>query len=166
MKKSFFLVFFIIILFFNSCAFQPVYQKKGSLFSNKINIHVKSKDYDKKIPNLMKVSLNEKLNFKNAKPSNLKLVISLNRSISSLGYNKDLNSSARMVSYSVRYAFYDSKGLLTSGQIENKSSFFIGGNPYANVVSEENASKNLIISLSESLSIIILASRYKRPVVP
>ena len=105
MKKKFFLVFFAIILFSKSCAFQPVYQKKGALFSNKINIHVKSKDYDKKIPNLMKVSLNEKLNFRNAKPSNLKLVISLNRSISSLGYNKDLNSSGRMVSYSLRYAF-------------------------------------------------------------
>jgi hypothetical protein len=66
----------------------------------------------------------------------------------------------------VKYAFYDKKGLLTSGKLNNKSTFFVGLNPYANIISEESASENLLISISESLSNIILASKFNRSIMP
>ena len=66
--------------------------KNQALVANKINIFVKSKDYDKKIPSLMKIFLNEKINISKSKPSNLKLIVSLHRSVSNLGTNKDLYS--------------------------------------------------------------------------
>ena len=161
------LIFIYLFLFFTSgCSYKPVYKKNQTLVANKINIFVKSKDYDKKIPNLMKIFLNEKINIKKSRPSNLKLVVSLHRSVSNLGTNKDLYSSGRMISYQVKYAFYDKKGLLTSGKLNNKSTFFVGLNPYANIISEESASENLLISISESLSNIILASKFNRSITP
>ena len=36
------------------------------------------------------------------------------------------------------------KGILETGKLNNKSSFFVGSNPYANLISEEQADKNLI----------------------
>ena len=139
-----FLITILGFFFLSSCSFTPVYEKSQTLVANKINIFVKSKDYDKKIPSLMKVFLNEKINVRKSKPSNLKLIVSLNRSVSNLGTNKDLYSSGKMISYQVHYAFYDKKGLLTSGKLNNKSTFFVGLNPYANIISEESATKKSI----------------------
>ena len=56
MKKKLFLKIFLFLFVFCSCAYTPIY-KKNSVFSHKINILVKSNDYDKKIPLLMKASL-------------------------------------------------------------------------------------------------------------
>ena len=165
MKKKNFLIYTLSLLFFHSCAYEPIYKEK-TLFSNKINIVVKSKDYDKKGPNLMKMSLNKKLNAKKSKPSNLKLVVSLDRSISSLGFSKDLYTTGKMVVYNISYTFYDKKGILVTGKLNNKSSFFVGSNPYANLISEEQADKNLIYLLSDNLSNIILASNFSRDIVP
>ena len=165
MKKKTFLNFFLCLFVFYSCAYKPIY-KKNSIFSHKINILVKSNDYDKKIPLFMKASLNQKLNSKKSKPSNLKLVVSLKRSLSGLAFNKDLYSSGKILNINLQYTFYDKKGVVLSGSLHNKSSYFLGESPYANLVSEENAAKNIISSLSESLSKIIVASQFDRSLTP
>jgi len=150
---------------FYSCAYKPIY-KKTSVYNHKINILVKSNDYNKKIPLLMKASLNQKLNSKKSKPSNLKLVVSLSKSISGLAYNKDLYSSGKILNINLQYTFYDREGVILSGSLQNKSSYFMGDSPYANLVSEESAAKNIISSLSESLRNIIVASKFNRSIVP
>jgi len=165
MKKKTFINFFFCLFVFCSCAYKPLYKKK-SIFSHKINILVKSNDYDKKIPLFMKASLNQKLNSKKSKPSNLKLVVSLNRSISGLAFNKDLYSSGKILNINLQYTFYDKKGVVLSGSLQDKSSYFLGESPYANLVSEESAAKNIISSLSESLSKIIVASKFNRSLSP
>ena len=76
----------------------------------------------------MKASLNQRLNSKKSRPSNLKLVVSLNKSIQGLAFNKDLYSSGRMLLITLQYTFYDKKGA-PSGQLENKSSYFLGVAP-------------------------------------
>ena len=166
MTKNALISILVFFLFTSGCSYKAVYKKNQALVATKINIFVKSKDYDKKIPSLMKIFLNEKINISKSKPSNLKLVVSLDRSVSNLGTNKDLYSSGRMISYQVKYAFYDKKGLLTSGKLNSKSTFFVGLNPYANIISEESATKNLLISISENLSNIILASKFNRSIIP
>ena len=165
MKKKTFLNFFLCLFVFCSCAYKPIYKKK-SIFSHKINILVKSNDYDKKIPLFMKASLNQKLNSKKSRPSNLKLVVSLNRSVSGLAFNKDLYSSGKILNINLQYTFYDKKGVVLSGTLQNKSSYFLGESPYANLISEESAAKNIISSLSESLSQIIVTSKFNRSLSP
>ena len=165
MKKKTFLNFFLCLFVFCSCAYKPIYKKK-SVFSHKINILVKSNDYDKKIPLFMKASLNRKLNSKKSKPSNLKLVVSLSRSLSGLAFNKDLYSSGKILNINLQYTFYDKKGVVLSGTLQNKSSYFLGESPYANLISEESAAKNIISSLSESLSQIIVTSKFNRSLSP
>ena len=164
MKKKFF-KFFICFFVFSSCAYKPIY-KKESTYKDKINIFVKSNDYDKKIPLLMKASLNQKLNSKKSRPSNLKLVVSLNKSIQGLAFNKDFYSSGQILLITLQYTFYDKKGVILSGKLENKSSYFLGASPYANLVSEESAATNIIYSLSESLSHIIITSKLNRSITP
>ncbi len=165
MKKKILLEFLICFFIFISCTYKPVY-KKDSFFSHKINIFVKSNDYNKKIPQMMKASLNQKLNSKNSKASNLKLVVSLSKSISGLAFNKDLYSSGKILLIDLQYTFYDQKGVVLSGKLQNKSSYFLGVSPYANLVSEESAAENIISALSESLSHIIIASRFSKSIVP
>ena len=114
----------------------------------------------------MKASLNQKLNSKKSKPSNLKLVVSISKSVSGLAYNKDLYSSGKILNINLQYTFYDKKGIILSGSLQNKSSYFLGESPYANLVSEESATKNIISSLSENLSKIIVASRFDKSIAP
>ena len=165
MKKKLLLKLLIFLCISHGCSYKPIY-KKSSMISHKINILVKSNDYDKKIPLLMKASLNQRLNSQKSKPSNLKLIISLSRSISNLAFNKDLYSSGKILNIYLQYTFYDKKGVVVSGSLQNKSSYFMGESPYANIVSEESAAKNIISSLSESLTNIIVASKFDRTIVP
>tara|TARA_B100000963_G_C22075269_1_gene429914 strand:+ start:13 stop:510 length:498 start_codon:yes stop_codon:yes gene_type:complete len=165
MKKKIFLKFLTCLFVFYSCAYKPLYKKKSGS-SHKINIIVKSDDYDKKIPLMMKASLNQKLNTKKSRPSNLKLIISLSRSTSALAFNKDFYSSGKILNINIQYTFYDKKGVILTGSLQNKSSYFMGNSPYANLVSEESATKNIISSLSESLSNVIVASKFNRTIVP
>ena len=114
----------------------------------------------------MKASLNQKLNSKKSKPSNLKLIVSLSKSVSGLAFNKDLYSSGKILNINLQYTFYDKKGVILTGSLQNKSSYFIGASPYANLVSEESATKGIIFSLSENLSNIIVASKLSRSITP
>ena len=159
---------FIFILFFVacSCSYKPLY-KKNALFSKfAINITVKSNDKYENNVYLMKSILNQKFKHKSSAPSNLKLVVSIDRNISDLGTNKDLFTFGKMLVYTVNFSFYDKKGLLTSGKLTGKTSYNIGKNTYANIVSKEDASKKLISSLSQNLSDIITAMDFKRTISP
>ena len=134
---------FIFILFFVacSCSYKPLY-KKNALFSKyAINITVKSNDKYENNVYLMRSILNQKFKHKSSAPSNLKLVVSIDRNISDLGTNKDLFTFGKMLVYTVNFSFYDKKGLLTSGKLTGKTSYNIGKNTYANIVSKEDASK-------------------------
>ena len=74
----------------------------------------------------MKSILNQRFIHKTSKPSSLKLVVSINRSITDLGTNKDLYSFGKMLLYDVNFSFYDKKGLLTSGKLSGRTSYNIG----------------------------------------
>ena len=164
MKKI--LCFIIIFIGVSSCSYKPLY-KKSALFSKyKIDITVKSNDKYENNVNLMKSILNQRFIHKTSKPSSLKLVVSINRSITDLGTNKDLYSFGKMLHYDVNFSFYDKKGLLTSGKLSGRTSYNIGKNTYANIVSQEDASKKLIKSISLNLSDIITAMDFKRTIAP
>ena len=120
MKEKIFLKLSKCFFILCSGAYKPI-KKKNTVFTHKINILVKSNDYDKKIPLLMKASLNQKLNSKKSKPSNLKLIVSISKSISGLAFNKDLYSSGKIMLIDLQYTFYDKKGVILSGTLQNKS---------------------------------------------
>ena len=48
MIKNTFISLFVFLFFTSGCSYKPVYKKNQALVANKINIFVKSKDYDKK----------------------------------------------------------------------------------------------------------------------
>ena len=165
MIKKFILSSFLCI-FFYSCAFKPLYKQTNDFYPNKINIIVKSKeDYENSL-SMMKIYLNQKLNKKGAKNSSLKLIVSMNRSVSSIGVNKDLNSYGRLLQISMNYSFYDRKGELLSGSLNGNSSFNYTTNNYANLISLEDATQKLIKSLSDDLSHLILADSIERRFYP
>ena len=83
----------IVIIFLGGCAYKPVYKSDNSLSKYKIKIIVKSKENYGKITSLLKLNLNQKLNFRSKKPSNLKLVISVQKQKTGMGINKDLSTS-------------------------------------------------------------------------
>ena len=114
----------------------------------------------------MKLLLDEKLNSKSSKVSNLKLVVSIDRVVSGMGINKDLTSDALMLVIEAKYVFFDKKGELTSGSLRNTGSFNYTNNNYANIVSLEDTSKKLIRSLSTDLADLILALNTKRKLSP
>ena len=64
------------------------------------------------------------------------------------------------------YSFYDKKGLLTSGKLNNKTSYNVTDNTYANIVSKEDASRKLVLSISKNLGDLILGMDFKRQVSP
>ena len=110
---------------------QATLQKTNNFHPNKINIIIKSKQHYENNLSMMKMLLNEKLNKKGSKNSYLKLVVSMDRSISGIGVNKDLNSYARLVQISINYSFYDRKGELLSGSLNGNSTFNYTTNNYA-----------------------------------
>ncbi len=164
MKK----ILYFLILFFgvSSCSYKPLY-KKNALFSKYgVEITIKSKGKYENNVSLMRSILSQRLRHKNSKPSNLKLIVSIDRATSDLGINKDLYTFGKMLFYEVNFSFYDKKGLLTSGKLSGRTSYNIGKNQYANIVSKEDAANKLIKSLSQNLSDIITAMDFKRTISP
>ena len=100
------------------------------------------------------------------KESNLKLVVSIERIVSSMGINKDLSSDALMLVVEARYVLLDKKGKLTSGSLRNTGSFNYTNNNYANIISMEDTSNKLVKSLSTDLADLILALSTKRKISP
>ncbi len=157
----------LFLLFFStSCAFKPLYQKTNLFHPYKVNIVVKSKENYENNVSVMKSLLNQKLNHAVTRNSDLKLVVSMSRSISGLGINKDLNSYGRLVILSINYSFYDKKGQLTSGSLSTSSSFNYTTNNYANIISIEDSSAKLVKSLSSDLANLLLAGSYERKIIP
>ena len=159
-------LFTILFIFSSSCAFKPLYKQTNNFHPNKIQIIIKSQENYENSLSMMKVLLNQKLNKKNSKNSSLKLIVSMNRSVSNIGVNKDLNSFARLLQISVNYSFYDRKGQLLSGNLNGNSSFNYTTNNYANLISMEDATNKLIKSLSDDLSNLILADSIERSFYP
>jgi len=161
-----FITLTILTLFSFSCSYKPLY-KKNAIFS-KYDIAIKIKSDGKYEDNVstLKSILQKHFKHKSSKPSSLKLVIAIKRSISDLGINKDLFTKGRSLNYNINYSFYDKKGLLTSGKLTGKTTYNIGENTYANIVYKEDASKKLLSSLSQNLANIITAMDFKRTISP
>ena len=156
----------LVVYFFTSCAYKPLYKRANLYYPHKVKIVIKSKEKYENNASTMKLLLDEKLNSKSSKDSNLKLIVSIERVVSSMGINKDLSSDARMLGIEVRYVFLDKKGELTSGSLSNTGSFNYTNNNYANIVSIEDTSKKLVRSLSTDLADLILALSTRRKIVP
>jgi len=155
-----------IVYFFSSCAYKPLYKSANLYYPHKVKIVIKSKEKYENNASTMKLLLNEKLNSKSSKDSNLKLVVSIQRVVTSMGINKDLSSDALMLVIEANYVFFDKKGELTSGKLRNTGSFNYTNNNYANIVSMEDTSKKLVKSISSDLADLILALSVKRKINP
>ena len=161
------IIFTIFVVYFlSSCAYKPLYKKTNLYHPHKVKIVIKSKEKYENNASIMKLLLDEKLNSKSSKDSNLKLVVSIDRVVSSMGINKDLSSDALMLVFEANYVFFDKKGQLTSGKLRNTGSFNYTNNNYANIVSLEDTSKKLVKSLSTDLADLILALSTERKVSP
>ena len=156
----------LLVYFFTSCAYKPLYKRTNVYYPHKVKIVIKSKEKYENNASTMKLLLDEKLNSKNSKVSNLKLVVSIDRVVSGMGINKDLTSDALMLVIEAKYVFFDKKGELTSGSLKNTGSFNYTNNNYANIVSLEDTSKKLVKSLSTDLADLILALNTKRKLSP
>ena len=157
----------VICLFvLSGCSYQPLYKASNPILSNHTSFIVKSKERYGNDENLMKMFLDQNLNLKDASPSSLKLVISIQKTIAGLGINKDLSSTGTLMTYVVNFSLYDKKGYLTSGTISKKSSYSLSLDSYGNLITEEDSSKKLIKSIAESISHIILSQNFKRKVSP
>ena len=166
MKNFLVLLFLSTFFIINSCSFKPLYNSNQFFSKYKVEILVKSKDKYENNANQLKNILDGKLNSSSSKSSNLKLIVSINRYESDLGINKNLYTFGKMLTFDVIYSFYDKKGLLTSGKVTNKASYNVTANTYANIVSKEDASKKLILSISKNLSNLILAKDFRRKISP
>ena len=122
-----------VVYFFSSCAYKPLYKRTNLYYPHKVKIVIKSKEKYENNASTMKLLLDEKLNSKSSKDSNLKLVVSIERIVSSMGINKDLSSDALMLVIEAKYVFLDKKGELTSGSLRNTGSFNYTNNNYANI---------------------------------
>lgn len=156
----------ILILFLNTCAFKPLYKNSNLFDPYHVKIVVKTKEPYENTASNMKLYLNQKINKKNLKKSNLKLIVSVTRDVINMGINKDLNSYSKMVIVKVMFSLYDKKGELTKGTLKNSSSFNLTTNNYANILSLEDSSNKLVRSLSDDISSLILSSSFGRKVTP
>ena len=162
--KIIFIIF--VIYFLSSCAYKPLYKRTNLYYPHKVKIVIKSKEKYENNASTMKLLLDEKLNSKGSKDSNLKLVVSIERVVSGMGINKDLSSDALMVVIDARYILLDKRGELTSGRLRNTGSFNYTNNNYANIISLEDTSKKLVRSLSTDIADLILALSTKRKINP
>jgi len=161
------IIFTIFVIYFlSSCAYKPLYKRTNLYYPHKVKIVIKSKEKYENNASTMKLLLDEKLNSKGSKDSNLKLVVSIERVVSGMGINKDLSSDALMVVIDARYILLDKRGELTSGRLRNTGSFNYTNNNYANIISLEDTSKKLVRSLSTDIADLILALSTKRKISP
>ena len=165
MKKIFTIVILNVLFFQISCSFKPLYTQK-SFSPYKLNVIVKPKGKYNNNVVLMKNILEKRLNNPSSKPSNLKLIVSLNIKVNNLGVNKDLNTFGKRVTILVNYAMYDKNGLLTDGRLENSSTFNFSSNDYGNLSSLEDSYSKLVKDTSESVANLILAENFDRKLIP
>ena len=159
------LVILIVLFFQASCSYKPLYLKK-SFNPYKLDVIIKPKEKYSNNVVLMKNILEKKLNSKRSKPSNLKLIVSLDIRVNNLGINKDLNTFGKRVNIIAKYTMYDKKGALTKGNLENSSTFNFSSNDYGNLTSLEDSYSKLVKNTSEDIANLILAENFNRRIVP
>lgn len=159
-------IVFILSFFIVSCGFNPLYKNNSILLDYDIDVIVKSQEGGGKDNQIMKNFLSKSLSKQNNKASNLKLIVSLQKVKYSLGLQKDLTTTRAAVSYNVNYAFYDRKGLISSGSLQKSTSYNIGTSPYASIKAEETSSHNVIKFLANEISLIVLALPQNRKIYP
>ena len=165
MKKIITLITLSVLFFQVSCSFKPLYTQK-SFSPYKLNVIIKQKGKYSNNVILMKNILEKRLNNPNSKPSNLKLIVSLNIKVNNLGVNKDLNTFGKRVTILVNYVMYDRKGPLTNGNLENSTTFNFSSNDYGNLSSLEDSYSKLVKDTSESVANLILAENFNRKLIP
>ena len=165
MKKIFTIIILSVLFFQVSCSFKPLYTQK-SFSPYKLNVIIKQKGKYSNNVVLMKNILEKRFNNPNSKPSNLKLIVSLNIKVNNLGVNKDLNTFGKRVTILVNYVMYDKKGALTNGNLENSTTFNFSTNDYGNLSSLEDSYSKLVKDTSESLANLILAENFDRNLIP
>ena len=165
MKKIFTIIILSVLFFQVSCSFKPLYTQK-SFSPYKLNVIIKQKGKYSNNVVLMKNILEKRLNNPNSKPSNLKLIVSLNIKVNNLGVNKDLNTFGKRVTILVNYVMYDKKGPLTNGNLENSTTFNFSSNDYGNLSSLEDSYSKLVKDTSESVANLILAENFDRKLIP
>ena len=155
-----------LIFLITSCAFKPLYKESNLSHPHKVKIVVKSKERYENNVSLMKLFLNQRINKNKSKTSNLKLIVSLNRSVVGMGINKDLSSDARMIILESQFIFADKKGKLISGKLKSTASFNYTTNNYANMLAMEDTSEKLVKSLSNDLADLVIGQSFNRRVSP
>ena len=163
------LVLFIIFLLNTNCGFKPLYSVNEAILNYNIQIVIKNDNSDKysgtdKLN--LKRFLEKRLYKKNSKTSALKLVIGLQRASYGLGLSKDLSTTKYAVAYVASFVFYDKKGIINKGSVEQSSSFDYGESSFANLVAEETTNKNLLKSLANEVSTLTLALPMGRKIYP
>ena len=165
MKKIYTLIILAVLFFQASCSYKPLYTKKN-FDPYMINVIVKSKGKYSNNVILMKNIIEKRFNNPKSKPSNLKLIISLNMKVNNLGVNKDLNTFGKKVTILVNYIMYDKEGALTNGNLENSTTFNFSSNDYGNLTSLEDAYSKLVKDTSETIANLILAEDFNRKLAP
>ena len=165
MKKIFTIIILSVLFFQVSCSFKPLYTQK-SFSPYKLNVIIKQKGKYSNNVVLMKNILEKRFNNLNSKPSNLKLIVSLNIKVNNLGVNKDLNTFGKRVTILVNYVMYDRKGTLTDGSLVNSTVFNFSSNDYGNLSSLEDSYSKLVKDTSESFANLILAENFDRNLIP
>lgn len=159
-----------LLLILASCGFKPLYKVNREILNYKVNVIIKTEqsaideslDKDKQV---LRHFLKSRLNVPGAKPSSLKLVVEMTRSIYGMGIQKDLTTTRNAINYNVSFKFYDKLGEISSGSISKSSSFNIGESPYQSLRAEETSAKNVLKSIANELSLIISTTPNKRKVV-
>ena len=165
MKKIFTIIILSVLFFQISCSFKPLYTQK-SFSPYKLNVIIKQKGKYSNNVVLMKNILEKRFNNPNSKPSNLKLIVSLNIKVNNLGVNKDLNTFGKRVTILVNYIMYDRKGTLTDGNLVNSTTFNFSSNDYGNLSSLEDSYSKLVKDTSENVANLILAENFNRKLIP
>jgi len=160
----------IIVFFLNTgCGFKSLYSNNEAILGYNIKIIIKNDPNDKHsgtdILNL-KNFLEKRLYKKNSKSSALKLIIGLQRSSYGLGISKDLSTTKYAVAYNASFVFYDRKGIINKGSVEQSSSFDYGESSFANLVAEETTNKNLLKTLANEISVLALVFPKGRKIYP
>lgn len=157
-------------LWFPSCGYKPLYKVNKKILNYQINVIVttqqrsidESMERDKQ---LLRNFIKSKLNMPNSKPSSLKLIIEMNKSLYGMGIQKDLTTTRNAISYNLSYKFYDKLGEIQRGSLQKSSSYNIGKNPYASLRAEETSSKNLLKSLANEVALMISTTPKARKVI-
>ncbi len=164
MKKN--LVNLILFSLIYSCGFKPIYKESRKLLDFQIEVVVKSLDEQKNEKDLLTNFLKQRLQTNSLKPSSLKLVAVVKKTVFSLGLQKDLSTTKYGIKYFVEFVFYDKRGIITKGTIERQSSYDIGESPYSNLIANETTSKNLLLNLADEIALLSLSLNNYRKIYP